>query len=119
MDGEPVRYSLHQGPLTLHVRHAADGACRVEVGGRIDGATCHALRSVLLAEVEQGPVVLDGSALGHFAAAGVRVVREAAEHAAAHEQSLRVTASSRAVVAAFGASASAPPPGLIEQPATG
>ena len=117
MDGEPLRYSLHQGPLTLHVRHAAAGDCRVELSGRIDGATCHVLRAVLLAEVEQGPVVLDGSAVDHFASAGVRVVREAAEQATAHEQTLRVTPSSQKVVAAFDRSASEPPPGLLDAPA--
>jgi anti-anti-sigma regulatory factor len=121
MTGEPrepldeIRYRLHQGPLTLSVRHAADGDRLVEAKGLIDDATSRALRAVLLSETEQGPVVLDGSGVLSCAASGAHVVVEAVGSAARHEQTLHVTPSSRALVAAFGKAAVAPPSGLFEQ----
>ena len=119
MTGEPlrdIRYRLHQGPLTLTVRRAEDGDRLVEAKGFIDDATGRALRAVLLSETEQGAVVLDGSGVASCAASGAHVVVEAVGSAARHEQAFRVTPSSRALVAAFGKAALAPPPGLFAQP---
>ena len=118
MTGEPlqeVRYRLHQGPLTLSVRHAEDGGCLVAAEGLIDDATSRALRAVLLSETQRMPVVLDGSGVLSCAASGAHIVVEAVGSAARHEQTLRVTPSSRALVAAFGKAAVAPPPGLFEE----
>ena len=110
-----IRYRLHQGPLTLSVRHAADGACLVAAEGLIDDVTSRALRAVLLSETERKAVVLDGSGVRSCVASGAHVVVEAVGSAARHEQTLRVTPSSRALVAAFGKAAVAPPPGLFEE----
>ena len=109
-----IRYRLHQGPLTLSVRQAGEGDCLIEAKGLIDETTSHALRAVLLPETEQGPVVLDGSGVVSCSASGAHVVIEAVGSAAEHEQTLRVTPSSRALVAAFGKAAVAPPSGLFE-----
>jgi anti-anti-sigma regulatory factor len=109
-----IRYRLHQGPLTLSVRQAGEGDCLIEAKGLIDETTAHALRAVLLPETEQGPVVLDGSGVVSCSASGAHVVIEAVGSAAEHEQTLHVTPSSRALVAAFGKAAVAPPSGLFE-----
>ncbi|HEX4787540.1 MAG TPA: STAS domain-containing protein [Actinospica sp.] len=114
MTGEPLHYSFHQGPLTLSVQGGgAEGDRRIEARGRIDGATCHALRSVLLAEVEQGSVVLDGSAVEHCASSGVHVLLDAASAAAQHGHEFHVTPSSGTLIAAFGESAAGTPPNLF------
>jgi anti-anti-sigma factor len=120
MTGEPLHYSFHQGPLTLRVQDGgAEWDRRIEVRGRIDGATCHALRTVLLAETEQGSVLLEGSAVEHCASSGVRVLRAAAVAAAAHGHEFRVTPSSRALIDAFGESpAGTTPPGLFDAAGT-
>jgi len=124
MTGEPLHpfhYSLHQGPLTIDVRYESEDGCRIEARGRIDDATCRALRSVLLPEIEQWAAVLDASAVDACAASGADVVLEAAEWAASRGQTFQVTASSRALVKALDeASEDAPPEGLLlREPAQG
>jgi anti-anti-sigma regulatory factor len=125
MTGEPLHpfhYTLHQGPLTIDVRYDADeDGCRIEARGRIDDATCRALRSVLLPEIEQRAAVLDASAVHACAASGADVVLEAAEWAASREQTFQVTTSSRALVRALDEVVEdAPPDGLLlREPAHG
>jgi anti-anti-sigma regulatory factor len=114
MTGEPLDYSFHQGPLTLHVRGGGSGDRRMEARGRIDGATCHALRAILLAEIEQGSLVLDGSAVDYCTGPGVRALCTAAAAAVEHEQSFRITTSSSVLTSAFERSATDAPPNLFD-----